>query len=165
VGGRTVWLSLTALTAVVGAVEITAMAVLGHRFLPPPAAWILDGLGVALLLMVSFAVASVLWRAHYVDNHQARFVLGWLGVATVPLSSILDISELQPLTPMESDRTGPVFDGPHLNLVAAQGLSRVRITFVTPTRGRRLWQNRSVTSLDVSDPDRRLAAALRGASG
>jgi hypothetical protein len=153
------------MTAVLGAVEITAMAVLGHRFLHPLAAWILDGLGVALLLVVSSAVASVLWRSHYVDTRQARFVLGWLGVVTVPLSSILDVSELLPLTPMESDRTGPAFDGPHLNLVAAQGLSRVRITFVAPTRGRRLWQNRLVTSVDVSDPDRRLTAALRGASG
>jgi hypothetical protein len=165
VGGGTVWLGLTALTAVLGTVEIAAMAFLGHRFLPAPAAWILDGLGAALLLVVSFAVASVLWRSHYVADRQARLVLGWLGDVTVPLSSILAVSELSPLTPMESDRTGPVFDGPILNLVAAQGLSRVCITFIAPIRGRRLWQNRAVTSVEVCDPDHRLATALRRANG
>jgi hypothetical protein len=150
---------------VLGTVEIAAMAFLGHRFLPALAAWILDGLGAALLLVVSFAVASVLWRSHYVDDHQARLVLGWLGDVTVPLSSILAVSELPPLTPTESDRTGPALDGDLLNLVAAQGISRVHITSSIPAQGRRLWQHRAVTAVEVSDPDRRLTTALRRANG
>jgi hypothetical protein len=161
VGGRRTWWVLTAFISALGAVEVAAVALLGHRFLPATPARLLDLLGMAVLVTVVFCVASVTWRPHLVYEDRVRLVLGHLGAMTVSRDDILEVVELPPLTPLESDRTGPTFIEGTLNLVAAQGICRIHIRMRQPQRGRRLWQRRLVTVVEAGDPERLIAEALR----
>jgi hypothetical protein len=160
VGGRSTWLGVTVLIVALGLVEVAAIAFLGHRFLPTPVAWILDGVGLVLLLIAGMGAASVSWRTHQIGADHVRLVLGYLADIRVPLAGIESVSELPPLTGRDSDRTGPTVAGAELNLTSAAGVPRVCVRMRQPVRGRRLWRHCDVTEVIVTDADSGLANEL-----
>lgn len=160
VGGRRQWLAALLLIAALGTVEIAAVALIGHRLLPVAVAWLLDAIGVIALLGTAFVVASATWRTHAVRAQEVRLVLGYLGEVRAPRSAVVSVECLPPLRPIESDRTGPVFDGDRLVLTAAGGIPRVEIRLVPPQLGRRLWQRRLIDAVVVTDPESALPRLL-----
>jgi hypothetical protein len=140
-----------------GLVEVSVAMLVGHQFLPARIAWALDAIGVLALLVVTWSVASVMWRRHEAGPQRVRLVLGFLGQIDIPRSAIASIEELPELTPQQSDRVGPTFEEDQLNLTAAVGLPRVAIHFIEPIVGRRLWQRRPVRSAVTTDPARLLS--------
>lgn len=156
VGGRRTWAGYTGLILALGLIEVVVVAFLGHRFLPAGTAWVLDAVGGLALLLVTLAVASVMWRRHRLDEGRMRLVLGYLGQIDVPRSLVASVEELPALKPQEADLTGPAVVDGQLNLTAAVGLPRVVVTFSAPIVGRRLWQHRRVHSVVTTDPQRLL---------
>lgn len=149
------------LIVVLGALEVAAVAFLAHRFLPAWLAWLIDAVTVASFLVAVVAVASVLWRRHRVHDDRAVLVLGYLGCITIPRHAVQDVRSLGGLEAARADQTGPQWSNDALLLVAGTGIPRVEVLLDRPIRGRRLWQRRAVTRVEVSDIDAGLADALR----
>ena len=89
-----------------------------------------------------------------------RFVLGYLGGVRAPRDAVASVEGLPPLRPLESDRTGPIFEGGRLVLTAASGIPRAEIRFSLPQSGRRLWQRRPIDAVVVTDPESALSQLL-----
>ena len=165
VGGRSTWVGILALVGILGAVEIAAIAFLGHTFLPPVAAWTLDVVGVLVLILSALAMASVLWRRHALSDTDVVLVLGYLAQIRIPIAHITSVTPAPALTGHHADRTGPTLTGDRLNLVAAAGVPRVVVDLTVPVNGRRLWQRRPVMRAEASDEMGALTSALLERTG
>lgn len=150
VGGRRRWLGLTAMLAVLGTIEVGAVALLGHSFLPPAASLALDLLGLMVLVGSCAATLSVVVRRHQVTETEVHLVLGLLSGVRVPLSAIADVAALPSLPAMEVDATGPMIEDGCLTLTAATGVPRVRLVLRHPVTGRRFLRRFDVTEVVAS---------------
>lgn len=149
-GGRRRWLGLTVLLAVLGAVEVGVVALLGHRFLPAAAAYALDALGLAVLIVSCAATVSAAGARHRIGVRDARLSLGLLGAIAVPLAAVVEVVALPPLAAVEEDATGPRIDGGTLVLTSATGLPRVRLVLARSLAGRLLLRRCEATEVVVS---------------